>query len=84
MTLTQYLIKKGVVDKKQAAGLEYDIKVSGRKEEEVIVEKGIIPEDLVFELKGENLKVPVRKVSKKRCLWKLWSLFLKSRPSITA
>ena len=37
MTLTQYLIKKGVVDKKQAAGLEYDIKVSGRKEEEVIV-----------------------------------------------
>ena len=63
MTLTQYLIKKGVVDKKQAAGLEYDIKVSGRKEEEVIVEKGIIPEDLVFELKGENLKVPVRKVS---------------------
>ncbi|OGZ20718.1 MAG: hypothetical protein A2654_01230 [Candidatus Nealsonbacteria bacterium RIFCSPHIGHO2_01_FULL_43_31] len=63
MTLTQYLIKKGVVDKKQAAGLEYDVKVSGRKEEEVIVEKGIIPEDLVFELKGENLKVPVRKVS---------------------
>ena len=63
MTLTQYLIKKGVVDKKQAAGLEYDVKVSGRKEEEVIIERGIIPEDLVFEMKGENLKVPVRKVS---------------------
>ncbi len=63
MTLTQYLIKKGVIDKKQAAGLEYDIKVSGKKEEEVIVEKGIIPEDLVFEMKGENLKVPVRKVA---------------------
>ena len=62
MTLIQYLIKKGVLDKKQTAGLEYDIKVSGKKEEEVIVEKGIIPEDLVFELKGENLKVPVRKV----------------------
>jgi len=63
MTLTQYLIKKGVVDKKQGASLEYDIKVSGRKEEEVIIEKGIIPEDLVFEMKGELLKVPVRKVT---------------------
>jgi len=62
MMLVQYLIKKGVIDKKQAASLEYDIKVSGKKEEEVIVEKGIIPEDLVFEMKGENLKVPVRKV----------------------
>ncbi|MFH1575369.1 MAG: GspE/PulE family protein [Candidatus Nealsonbacteria bacterium] len=63
MTLIQYLVKKEVIDKKQAAGLEYDAKVSGKKEEEAIVEKGIIPEDLVFEMKGENLKVPVRKVS---------------------
>lgn len=63
MTLTQYLIKKGAIDKKQAATLEYDVKVSGRREEEVILEKGIIPEDLVFELKGEILKVPVRKVA---------------------
>ncbi|MFH1780689.1 MAG: GspE/PulE family protein [Candidatus Nealsonbacteria bacterium] len=63
MTLIQYLIKKGIIDKKQAAGFEYDTKVSGKKEEEVIVEKGIIPEDLVFEMKGENLKVPVKKVT---------------------
>ena len=63
MTLIQYLLKKGAIDKNQAASLEYDVKVSGKKEEEVIVGKGIIPEDLVFEAKGENLKVPVRKVS---------------------
>lgn len=43
--------------------MEYDAKVSGKKEEEAIVEKGTIPEDLVFEMKGENLKVPVKKVS---------------------
>ncbi len=63
MTLIQYLLKKGAIDKNQAASLEYDVKISGKKEEEVIVGKGIIPEDLVFEAKGENLKVPVRKVS---------------------
>jgi len=63
MTLIQYLIKKGVIDKKQASSLEYDLKISGKKEEEVIVEKGLIPEDLVFEMKSENLKVPVRKVA---------------------
>ncbi len=63
MTLIQYLIKKELIDKKQAASLEYDVKISGKREEEVIIEKGIVPEDLVFEAKGENLKVPVRKVA---------------------
>jgi len=63
MTLIQYLAKKGIIDKKQAAGLEYDAKVAGKKEEEMLVEKGMIPEDLIFEMKGENLKVPVKKVT---------------------
>ncbi len=62
MTLVQYLIKKGVIDEKTAASLEYDIKISGKKEEEIILEKAIVPEDILFSLKGENLKIPLRKV----------------------
>jgi len=62
MTLVQYLVKKGVIDKKKAASLEYDIKVSGKREEEVILERGLVPEDFLFELKSENLKIPLKKV----------------------
>ena len=62
MTLVQYLIKKGLIDKKQASSLEYDVKISGKKEEQIIVERGMIPEDLLFEMKGENLKMPLKKV----------------------
>jgi len=62
MTLVQYLIKKGVIDKKTAASLEYDIKISGKKEEEIILEKGIAPEDVLFTLKSESLKIPLKKV----------------------
>ncbi len=53
-TLIEQLIKKGVIDKKQASSLEYDIKVSGRKEEEIILEKAMAPEDVLFTLKSEN------------------------------
>jgi len=62
MTLIECLIKKKVIDKKQIASLEYDIKVSGKKVEEIIVEKGIIPENILFTLKSENLKIPLKKV----------------------
>jgi len=62
MTLVQHLIKKGVIDKKTAASLEYDIKISGKKEEEIILEKGIVSEDTLFTLKGESLRIPLKKV----------------------
>jgi len=62
MTLIEYLIQKKVIDKKQVASLEYDIKVSGKKEEEIIVEKGIMPENVLFALKSENLKIPLKEV----------------------
>ncbi|PJE68688.1 hypothetical protein COU96_03105, partial [Candidatus Shapirobacteria bacterium CG10_big_fil_rev_8_21_14_0_10_38_14] len=62
MTLLEYLIEKRVIDKKQASSLEYDVKVSGKKEEEIIVERGIVPENILFTFKSENLKIPLKKV----------------------
>ena len=62
MSLIQYLVKKEIIDKKKAASLEYDVKVSGKKEEEVILERSLVPEGFLFELKSDNLKVPLKKV----------------------
>ncbi len=62
MTLLQQLVKKGLLEKEKAASLEYDVKSSGKKEEELILEKRIVSEDFLFGLKSENLKLPLKKV----------------------
>lgn len=62
MSLIEELIKKGILDKEKAASLEKEVKTSGKKEEELILEKNLVSEELLFSLKSENLKVPLKKV----------------------
>ena len=62
MTLLQQLVKKGLLEKEKAVSLEYEVRSSGKKEEELILEKRIVSEDFLFGLKSENLKIPLKKV----------------------
>lgn len=62
MSLLQQLVKKGILDKEKSTSLEYEIKTSGRKEEEVILERGITSESFLFDLKSQTIKVPLKKV----------------------
>ena len=62
MSLLQQLVKKGIIDKEKATPLELEIKESGKKEEEAILEKGIVDENFLFNLKSENLKIPLKEV----------------------
>lgn len=63
MSLLKQLVEKGLIPKEKATTLEYEIKQSSRKEEEVILETGIIPEAVLFAIKGENLKIPLKEVA---------------------
>ena len=51
MPLIDELVKKGVLNKKGADSLKEEVKTSGKKEEELILEKGIVSEDFLFDLK---------------------------------
>ena len=62
MTLLQQLVKKGLLEKEKASSIEYEIKSSGKKEEEAILERRIVSEDFLFGLKSENLKIPLKKI----------------------
>ncbi len=62
MTLIQTLLKKKIIDEKQAFSLEEEVKKFSRKEEEVILEKGIVTENFLFSLKSENLKIPLKEI----------------------
>ncbi len=63
MTLLQQLVKKGLLEKEKAGSIEYEIKNSEKKEEEAILERRIVSEDFLFNLKSENLKIPLKKIS---------------------
>lgn len=63
MTLLQQLVKKGILEKERAVSLEYEIKNSGRKEEEVLLEKRLVSEEFLFDLKSKALNIPFKKIS---------------------
>ena len=62
MSLLQILVKKGILEKGKASELEYEVKKSGKREEEVILEKGIVTEKSLFDVKSENLGMPLREI----------------------
>ena len=62
MPLIEELVKKGILEKEKAASLEEELKTSGKKEEELILEKGIVSEDFLFELKSGYSKIPFKKI----------------------
>ena len=61
--LIQELLKKKILEKSRATTLEYEVKTSGKKEEEVILEQKIVSETFLFGLKSEIVKVPLKTVS---------------------
>jgi len=63
MSLIKQLVNKGILEKEKAASLEFEVKQSGKKEEEIILEAGIVPETVLFNLKSESLKIPLKDVA---------------------
>ncbi len=60
--LIQRLIEKNIIKEEDAAVLESEISSTGKREEEIIVEKGFFPEKSLFQLKGEVLKIPFKEI----------------------
>jgi len=61
--LLEELLKKGLITKKEFVSVEYEIKTSNRKEEELILEKDLVSEDVLFALKSKILNIPLREIS---------------------
>lgn len=60
--LIEELVKKGILLKEKANELGKELKLSGKKEEELILEKKILPEEQLFKIKSEKLQIPLIKV----------------------
>lgn len=62
MNLVKELTKKGLIDKEKAVSLEEEIKATGKKPEAMILEKRIVPEEALFDLKSKLLNIPLKDV----------------------
>jgi type IV pilus assembly protein PilB len=60
--LIQKLLKKGLIDKDRASAFETEIKAKNKKEEEVLIDSGLINEKQIFQLKSEEIKVPLKEI----------------------
>ncbi len=65
MILIKQLLKKKIIDKKQADSLETEARSSGKTEEEAIIERKIVSENFLFGLKSEITKIPLKEVAYK-------------------
>ena len=64
MSLLNQLAQKGLIkDKEKIASLEYQIKESGKREEDVILKEKLVSETILYGLKSENLNVPLREIT---------------------
>jgi type IV pilus assembly protein PilB len=63
MSLIKQLVQKGLLKKEMAAPLEFEVKETGKAEEELILEKRLVSEPVLFGLKSENLKIPLKEIA---------------------
>lgn len=61
-SLTNELVERGIIDQNKANSLNYEIESSDKKEEELLLEKDIVPEDTLFSVKSKVLDIPLKKV----------------------
>ena len=62
MNLLQELFTQGVLSKEKTDDLKKQVIKTGETEEEVLLEKNIVSEDFLFNLKSKILKIPLKKI----------------------
>ena len=62
MKLIQELYANGILSEEKKNQLQKELETTGKREEELILEKKIIPEDALFELKSRIQGIPLKRV----------------------
>lgn len=65
MKLLQELFADGILLEAQKIELQKEIEKTGKTEEQVILERKLVSEDSLFELKSKILKIPLKKIKPK-------------------
>jgi type IV pilus assembly protein PilB len=75
MKILPILIEEGIIEKGKAKELEKEAKRQGKTEEEIVLENNIVSEDILFELKSQKLKIPLKKINIEQISEEVLNLF---------
>jgi len=62
MNIGTELAKRGFIDKKTAAEVAEEAEKYGRKPEEILLDRNLVPEDVLFDVKSKLLKIPFERI----------------------
>lgn len=62
MKLSDELLSQGLISEKNKRDLEKELPDSGKTEEDLILEKNLIPEETLFQVKSDALGIPLRRI----------------------
>ncbi|MDP2930202.1 MAG: GspE/PulE family protein [bacterium] len=62
VSIIQKLFKQGIIDRERAGSFETEAKLKNKKEEEVVLDSGLVDEKTIFKMKSEELKIPLREI----------------------
>ena len=65
MPLLEELVKKGLLKKEEAESLKKEMQTSGKKEEDFLLEKKVVSEQDLFDLKSKYLDIPLKEIEAK-------------------
>src|SRR6056297_3277730 len=60
MSLIKQIKEKGLIDDDEVKSLQERVESSDLKEEEILLEEEVVPENFLFKLKSENLDIPLK------------------------
>lgn len=51
-----------MIDKERAGAFETEVKAKNKKEEEILIDSGLVDEKQIFQLKSEEIKIPLKEI----------------------
>jgi type IV pilus assembly protein PilB len=74
MALIGELIQRGILEEKIGLALVEEAKNLGKREEEIILEKEILSEEVLFQIKSEILNIPLKRIEPEKISPELFKL----------
>ena len=63
MDILNFLTKKDILEKEKAESVRLEAEADGKKPEEIIIKRNLLPEDVLFQAKSEALNIPLMEIS---------------------
>jgi type IV pilus assembly protein PilB len=74
MSLIDQFVEKGILDREKANALSTEARRLNKKDDEILLETGAVPEQVLYQAKSEILRIPLREVDSEKIVLEILEL----------